>query len=238
MKLIKLGLLTLGLVQMSFAQQVTGVSNEGTQIMNSLELMGKGNNLQVGGGTYIVNPPRKIFGSYYLFKDFSNNGIVYSNVAKKEYRIHNINVNLKLARFESEVAKDSVFAFGLKAIGYALIDDRKFKRMYVDLFKEERICEILVEDDNYTIYKAIVSDVRYNDPDPQMTKPNGDQYIIKYYYYIKRGENIEKFKLNKKSILGLFSDKKSEVENFVKENKLSWKKTQHFKQIYLKWKTL
>ena len=234
-KSIIYGLAMFGLIQFSFGQGVASFNNSSSQLVNSIDLMSNGKQQSIA--TFVRKPPRKVFGSYHIFDKWENHGVIGVS-GGKEYKIRNINVNVKDNRFESKASKDSIFAYDRQSIDYMLINNRKFKNLYLDHFESNKICEVIVEDDAYMVLKVYKSDVNISGPDPLMLKPDGDEYVIKSWYYIKRGEKVEKFKLNKKNILGLFSDKKKEVEGFVKKNKLSWNKPEHFKQMYLKSKTL
>ena len=54
---------------------------------------------------------------------------------------------------------------------------------------------------------------------------NKDKIKKKYSYYLKKGEDIEPFKLNKKRVLKLFPGYEDEIlEEYVKKNKLSYSK--------------
>lgn len=234
-KLITMGLVIIGLIQFSFGQGGVGLDNNVNQLAKSIESMSIGKQQSIA--TFVRIPPRKILGSYHIFDTWENKGVIYVN-KEKAYNINNINVNVKENRFESRTSKDSVFAFDTQVLDYVLINDRKFKRVYFDPFRDYKICELIVEEDDYKIFKVYRSDVKKNDPDPLMIKPNGDEFVVNSWYYIKRGEDIERFKLNKKYILELLSNHKKEIESFAKKNKLSWNKVEDFKQMYLKWKTL
>lgn len=216
-------------------QGAVGIDNGVNQMMASIDQMSTGKRQIVSA--YVKNPPRKIFGSYYIFEDWNNMAVVQIK-GDKPYKINKVNVNVRNDRFEAKFGQDSIFAFDTPSIDHFLIANRKFKKVYLSKFQENRICEIIVEDEEFMILKTYRSDIKKNDPDPLMLKPNGDEFVIDSNYYLKRGESLEKFKLNKKEILALFSKNKKLIETYVKEEKLSYKKSEHLKKIYSKWKTL
>lgn len=225
----------LATVQLSFGQGPVGVDNGVTQLVNSIDQMSTGKRQIVSA--YVKNPPRKVFGSYHIFKDWNTKGIVHVK-GDKAYRINDVNVNVREDRFEARAGKDSIFSFDAHSVDFFIINDRKFKEIYLNKFQEKRICEVVVEDDSFMILKIYRTDIKKNDPDPLMLKPDGDEFVINSGYYLKRGESLEKFKLNKKQILDLFPDRAKLIDSYVKEQKLSYKKSEHLKNIYHKWKTL
>lgn len=227
------GLTMLGLIQLSFGQQ--GIDNESGQLVRAIGAMSAGKQQSIG--VFVRNTPIKILGSYHVFDTWKNNAVIHVS-EDKVYKILNINVNVKDSRFESKVSKDSVYTFDAHAIDHVVINGRKFKNMYVERFRDHKICEVIVDDDTYMIFKVYRSDIKKNDPDPLMIKPNGDEFVVNSWYHIKRDEKIEKFKLNKKNILRLFVDNKNDMESFVKDNRLSWNNVEDFQQMYQKWKTL
>ena len=92
--------------------------------------------------------------------------------------------------------------------------------------------EVIVDHSAFALLKEYKIDIKIGEPHPLMLEPTTDEYIIKSSYYIKRGNGIEKFKLSKKNILGLVSKENvKKMEQFVKENKLSYKKDKDVNQM-------
>ncbi len=234
-KLTLFGIIFLALAQISNGQGAIGVDNGALQLSNSIDQMNTGKRQIVSA--YIKNPPRKVLGSYYVFDDWKNKGIIQVS-DDKGYKIGNININVKDGRFEAQAGKDSIFTFNTEFVDFFLINNKKYKDIYLDKFKQSKICEIILEDEAYTVLKVYHSDVKKNDPDPLMLKPDADEYVVSSHYYIKRGGDIEKFRLNRKQVIGLFADHKKLMESYVKEHKLSYNKAEHLKKMYNKWKTL
>jgi len=99
-----------------------------------------------------------------------------------------------------------------------------------------KIFEIVIDSDNFSLLKEYSSDIKRNEVDPLMLKPNVDEYIIKSSYYIFRNNTIEKFKLNRKSILSILNVKDNALDEYARANKLSFKKDDDLKRIFLYWK--
>lgn len=223
------------LIRLSFGQGAVGIDNSANQLINSINQMSNGGQQIVS--SYIKNPPRNIRGSYYIFEDWTNQGLIQVT-NDKTYRLANVNVNVKDDRFEAKFGKDSIFSFDAQAIDFFSINDRKFKKIHLGTIGRKKICEIIIEDETFSIIKVYRSEIKKNDPDPLMLKPDGDEFVLNFQYHLKKGEVLEKFKLNKKQVLGLFPKKAKLIDTYVKEHKLSYKKSEHLKKIYAKWKTL
>ncbi|WP_299227589.1 hypothetical protein [uncultured Psychroserpens sp.] len=227
-------LILFAIVQFSFAQNV-GLDNNSYQLINAIESMNTGKQQSIA--SFIKHQPRQVKGSYYVFDNWDNKGFIYGSEGSK-FKISNINVNIKDNFFEARINQDSIFKFDAHSIDYFLINNRKFKNVYIEKYQQDKICEVVLEDENFTIYKVYKSELRVNNPDPLMLKPNTNEFIVSSRYFIKKGENLEKFKLNKKYILNLFPENKEALETYVKENKLSYARDENLKMIYFKSKTL
>ena len=220
------------MVKLSFGQ--TTSANSGVFVSNE---RAESFTQDLVNGAFVFEPPRKIIGSYHVFDTWDNKGVIKTK-DDKMFKIKSININVRNNSFETKFAKDSVFAFNGDDVKYFIINDKKYKNLYVSIEKKKKICEIIVEDETFKVLKGYRGVVREKATTGYDVGPDGDQYIIRKFYYLIKDENAELFKFNKKSVLGLFSDKKKEIEKFVKENKLSWKKPEDFQQMYLKWKIL
>lgn len=187
---------------------------------------------------YFFNPPREVKGSYHVFRGWNNDGIITS-INGETFLIKNINLNIKNNRYESKVNDDSVYAFDSHNLKSVVINSRKFESFVAPKKKEHKIYEVIAKKKAFTLLKDYEIDVKINDHehDPLMLKPNIDEYVIRSFYYIKRKENIQKFKLNKKNILGLIAkeDKKT-FEDYVKRNELSYKKDEDIKKMLMDFK--
>jgi len=176
---------------------------------------------------YFFNPPRDIEGSYYLFKNWENNAVIVFN-NEKTFVLDNINLSVKDNRFETQINKDSVYAFDFYKINYVVINSRKFRAFSSPkdgLNRIFRIFEVIAEKNTFTLLKGYELGVKVNDPDPLMPKPNKDEYFIKRSYFLAKEGNIEKFRLSKKNILDLIGkDNRRAFEKYVNENNLSYKK--------------
>ena len=80
-------------------------------------------------GKYFRNPQKKIKGTYHLFKNWNNHGII-KTTNNKVYKIENINFNIRNNRYESKIGNDSIFILDLENIDYVTINYRKLKSFY------------------------------------------------------------------------------------------------------------
>ena len=67
---------------------------------------------------------------------------------------------------------------------------------------------------------------------PMVNRKN-DKYVQKSSIFVKHGNKIENFKLNKKKVLGLFTDseKIKKIEDYANSNRLSFKKAEDVKKM-------
>ena len=182
-------------------------------------------------GVYYRNPPNKLKGSYLLFEDWDHLGII-KTTRDKSFKIENINFNIKDNRYESKVGNDFVYVFDLENVDYLLIDYRKFKSYNLPEDDANVIMEVIVDHSAFTLLKKYKIDIKIGEAHPLMLEPTTDEYIIKSSYYIKRGDNVEKFKLSKKNINDLIgADKRKALSKYVKSNKLSYKRDKDVNQM-------
>ena len=71
-----------------------------------------------------------------------------------------------------------------------------------------------------------------------MVKKQVAKFYTTTFYYIKEGNNFKNIKLKKKDILLLFNDKSKVVNNFAKENKLSFKSEKDLNKIFSYYESL
>lgn len=105
-----------------------------------------------------------------------------------------------------------------------------FKR--VNPRKPTQFYEVLYEGDGIHIYNNIDMNF-YEGKEQGITRIEPRFSRRDNYYVFKKGEEPVKVKLKKKDILKLFSkEKKKELEDYVKSNKIKLKKAKDFKQMF------
>ena len=177
-----------------------------------------------------------IQGSPYAFKGWNNRGLL--KVDSRDYKLNNLNFNMYTNTIEAKVGIDSVYIFDLVNVDYAFINNKKFKNFYVSDRSQNKIFEMIYDSDDFQILKGYNVLIKKGEVDPLMVKKKKAKYVTDINYYVKEGNSIKKITLKKKVVLLLFKDKSTLVSNFVKENKLSYKKDQDLKNIFAYYKQL
>ena len=68
------------------------------------------------GSSFFYNPPNKvILGSYYLFDEWNNNGII-ETISGDRFLVKKINLNMSRNAFEAKNENDSIFSFNFNNI--------------------------------------------------------------------------------------------------------------------------
>ena len=171
----------------------------------------------------------KIEGNIYVFENWTNRGIL--KIGKNEFKLSNINFNMRTNKIESRVGKDSVYIFDLTNVDHIFINNRKFKNYYFS--NQNEILEVIYDGDDFKMLKDYKVDIKRGEVDPLMIKKKVAKFYTNAFYYIKKGNDFKKIKLKKKDILLLFDNKSNLVSNFVKENKLSYKKEKDINKIFI-----
>ena len=188
------------------------------------------------GGSIIFNKKTEVEGNIHLFKSWNNKGVIH--IDKKDYRLGNVNFNMKTNNFESEIGKDSIFIFDVANIDYIYVNNRKFKSFYFPKKKKDLNFEIIYDGEDFKLLKGYEVGIKYGETDPLMVKKKVDTYFTIKKYYVRAGTDIQEISLKKKAILSLFKEKSDIVSVFVKKSKLSYKKEQDLKKIFQYYKTL
>lgn len=209
----------------NFAQTTDTRPNSESYIDSSIKLF------NLGGVGTVSAMPKGIEGNIHVFKNWNNKCIL--SIQDKVYKLANINLNILTNKFESQISKDSVFVFNFPTFNHILINNRKFKNIYVQKEHKNEIFELIYDGEEIKILKRYEIGVKHNEPDPLMIRKNVDSYFKRITYYVKNGENIKEIKLKKKSILALFNNKAKIVSEFVAENKLSYKKEKDINKIFI-----
>jgi len=206
---------------MSISAQISnGVSKTAATSSEMLRIT-NGNNF--GHTMTFINPKRIIEGSVHLFKKWENLAIIITN-DNQRYSIKNINLNIERNIFESRISGDSIFTFNFNNIDRFIVNNKVFKNFYYN--DDNRVYEMIYESEEFTIMKGHTVQLIEGSANPMVNR-KFDKNIQKSSYYIMKDDKIKPFKLKKQKILRLVDgdvERAQKIEEYVKENKLSYKK--------------
>ncbi len=171
-------------------------------------------------------------GSIYLFEDWDTSSVI--EVDSRKYLLKSVNYNILADQFQFKVSEDSIFVFDNTIIGQIKLNNRKFKQFYFGLDEGDKFCEVLFEGENSSLIKRHGVKFDQAQPNPLMLKDITDKYVktAKYYLIDNDTKTITSVKLKKKSLAAIFKGKSSDIESYVKNNKLSFKKENDLKKIF------
>jgi len=155
----------------------------------------------------------------YSFSNWDNQAVIFLD--SNRYTLSNINFNVSTNTFVSRINRDKLFSFKTNEIDSVLINNLLFKKFgnsfYEVLF--EKGDNLLLKKYDITFKKGIENRLGVGTIGKTKT-------IIAYNYLIKSGKLFKRIELNKSSIISLIENdnNKNELENFVKNENLSYKK--------------
>lgn len=221
-------LLTLGFTYAQNTGEISGVVNNSA---NAMLTAGNGMKSSYGASAYFVNSARAVDGTVYLFENWNNSGIIYTDTNEK-FSLKNINLNIERNSFESKVGQDSLFSFNFNNVEKFEINGRTFKNFYWN--DDNRVYEIIYESKDYSIIKGFKIVEVTGSANPMLNRTR-DRMVRKKFYYLKNEKGINSFVLKKKKILKLVSNndsaKAAEIQQYAKTNKLSFKKEEDVRKI-------
>lgn len=225
----------LGMITFASAQTQTAV----TPTNNALETVASQGAGFSGGQGMIYNPPRGIEGSVYLFDDWRSKAIIETSddTGNRRFEVRGVNFNTKTNAIEARINGDSIYTFDYTNIDRVIINNRSFKNAYSPTVGGYRVFEVIAETDDFSIYKDYTLDIKEGNPNPMLAQAN-DKYIVRDSYYMKKGKSFKKIKLKKSSVLKLAGSKASELEEFAKKNRLSFKNERDLQKIATYYSTL
>ena len=204
------------------------LSQSNTQTDFRSALSGKSANF---GSSFFYNQPNKvILGSTYLFDEWNNDGEIQT-VTGERFLVRNINLNLSRNAFEAKVNdNDSIFSFNFNNIKQIVINGKSYKNYYFN--EENRVYELIYSNENFSILKGFSVKLVTGSGNPMVNRSN-DKYVKKESYFIRDAEDksIQKFKLNKRSLGKLFSNKDLDlerIERFSSSKRISFKDEEDF----------
>ena len=184
----------------------------------------------LGGTTMVTNRIGNVEGSVHLFESWSNTGILdLGGDDSKRYLIRNINYNIYRDAMESQVGKDSVFTFDNPNIERFYINSREFKKYYFPRDAASRYFEVIYENSDFSLVRLYTLGLSEGSNNPMVNRPS--KYVTNSEVYVRKGNSFKSARLRKSTILELAGSKSKELDTFVKENDLSYKKDFDVRQM-------
>lgn len=213
-------LIVMTLLVSSLYGQREGVDNN-NNVLGAIASFGP-DGANVGGSSVIFNPPKPIDGSVYVFKTWDNNAIIQTTNDMTLRLRNNINFNARRNVFESRIGKDSVFTFDFTNIEKMVVNNKTYQNIFSPIEGGYRLVEVVVDTEDFTIYKDYSVDIKEASPNPMLVQKN-DKYLMRDSFYVKKGKSFKKFKLKKSNFLKLAGKKSDLLEAFAKKNNLDFK---------------
>ncbi len=171
-----------------------------------------------------VSGKEEITGNPFLFSNWDNDGVVYSE--KKSYSYEKLNYNILSDDIGILKSRDSVLIFNKVIIDSFIVKNKKFKKYHNWFY------EVLHQGSKISLlkkYEVQIVEGMFNPIDGTKRK---SRFKIIDDYYIENSSGIVKFVPSKKSILGIFEDEIVMVKKFIKQNKLSLKKEKDLIDVF------
>lgn len=178
------------------------------------------------------NPNTNIKGSYLLFEDAKNYGIISTKVGRR-FKVPNLNYNVKQDQIEAKISNDSVFIFDSAKIEKVEINNKVFKR-YEDLgLSINGYFEIVAASKEMNLLKKYSVFVKEGIVNPlTLQKQSPDIYVIKTKYFLLSHNEINEISLKKGKLLKIFEEDSGKMKIYINENNLSIKKDEDLKLIF------
>jgi hypothetical protein len=205
-------------------------SNDGfsSNLSNNLSTAASNNISNHGSTGYFYNPKRAVDGSEFLFDSWENNAVIFTT-NNNNFKLKNINLNIKSNSFLSKINKDSIFTFNMSGIDKIVINNKIYKNVYIE--ETKAICEVVFESEKYSVLKSFYIQTVDGSPNPMINRAN-DKIIRKKRFYVLEGESVNNFRFSKRKVLALVNDNDIEtVKEYVKKNDLSYRNEIDVKQI-------
>jgi len=153
----------------------------------------------------------------YMFPRWSNSGVIF--VDNKMYGIGNINFNISTNSVDSRITQDKLFMFQSASVDSISINNHLFKKVGTMFY------EVLFENkDNMLLKKYNVMNERVQRGRMGVIQGSGKTYIVTNYILMKPDNQRANIELNKKSVLQIFENDSDVLENYAKEENLSFRK--------------
>lgn len=185
-------------------------------------------------GLWVINKKinNNIKGSYLLFEDSNNFGIISTNQGRR-FKVPNLNYNVKQDQIEAKISNDSVFIFDPGKIDMVEIDNRLFKRYEDSNLFSECYLEIVGRSKEISLLKKYDVFVKEGVINPlTLQKQSPDTYIIKTKYFIFSHNALNEIRLKKGKLLKVFEEDSEKMDIYINENNLSIKEDEDLKLIF------
>jgi len=168
------------------------------------------------------------------------NSFVHSNtfnefvLGGKQLTLKNVNFEIDEGTFALE-NKGVLFLIDGNKYGEIIFNGVSFKYLYNPLTKETRYQEVLAENNNFMIVKDYYLEIREIGGQGARSyagSRGNKSYRKKFRYYLMMKDHFSEFKRKKSVVLDLLGEKANEIETYVEENDLSYKKDQDLKKIF------
>jgi hypothetical protein len=176
---------------------------------------------------YNIGLNSKIKGTVFLFEDWNNKSVVYSIF--NTYQLDKLNYNMLNDNFSVELSKDSLYILSKEKIDSVSIDSRTFVKRKLD--NKVSFYEKIVQTKSIVLLKKYDVSQKEGSFNPLDGKTSPSVLYKEETYYIDNN-GLTKIKPSKKTILPYFKDKANEVNKFLKENKISFKKDSDLKELF------
>ncbi len=179
-----------------------------------------------------------IKGSYLLFDDYNNYGIITTNQNKK-YRVSNLNYNIKQDQIEVKISKDSIFIFNSQIIEMAEINKKILRRFIDSELFNNGYYEVIASSKEKELLKRYEVTIREGAFNPMtFQKTSKDKYVIKSKYFIHEQNTMVEISLKKSKFLKIFEEDSAIIKKFLSDNHLSLKDDNDLKKIFNYYDTL
>jgi len=204
MKILKLLLIICLYCSNTFGQKITIKTIESRLITNE--------------GVEFIGDLKNKKKDHYSFKTWDNKGVLFLNSTK--YLLSNINFNASTNSFDSRVDRKKMFSFKSEKLDSVIINNRLFKKI------DSYFYEVLLEKGNNLFLRKHDIKISKGSINRLDLSEGQSSSSLAFRYLIKINNNFKKINLNKKSIFELLvnSNDINELEEFVQDKKLSYKK--------------
>ena len=208
-----------------------GQNNSEVRIRNDYSAL----NPNLSGAWIYNNEVNNVQGSYYLFKDWSLQGILITN-NDQNLSLTGLNYDTKTNSFVAKVSEDSVYVFNNDNIKEVIISRKKFKR-YLNTGMKSYF-EVVAVSKDIEILKKYEKKLKKGTLNPLTQQTSPDHYvdIITYYFY-NQGK-LKELKLAKKPFINMFGEKSEVIKKYISKNNVSLNDERNFQTILNYYNTL
>ena len=178
----------------------------------------------------IKQAQKTVEGTKYFFEDWNNRAFIYSSNGERMI-VNKVNLNMQQKVFESKFINDITFIFSFRNVEKIVVKNRTFKKYYGEN-DVEGVYELIYEADKFSLLKKF--SIKHISASPNPMTSQKERYIRQYQYFFLKNNEIKPFLMRKKnviSLVGLNDEGTIKMNNFVKMNRLSFKKENDLKRI-------